>query len=301
MQKALEQMNVQLHKTVSDISGVTGISIIRKIVSGERDPLKLAQLRQKGVQRSTAEIAEALTGHYREEHVFSLGQALEAYDFFQGQMECCDQAIKSCMAKLPTVPRRDGGSTMSTSNRRRRKNEPHFDLATELCRISGVDVTIIPGLKALLGQRTITECGTDMARFPSEKHFSSWLNICPDNRKTGGVIRSTRTRRGKNPAATAFCIAAQSVLRSKSALGARARRLRARLGAPKAITAIAHYLAKLYYRLMRYGQPYVERGLEAYEANYRTQAINKLNRRAAALGIKLVDTATGEILEAGVS
>jgi transposase len=295
MQKALEQMNVQLHKAVSDITGVTGMSIIRKIVSGERNPQVLAALRQPGVKRSTEEIAQALTGTYREEHVFALQQALEGHDFLQGQIKRCDEQIERYMASLASVESRSEAPAKRTY---RRKNQAHFDLAAELHRIVGVNITCLPGFDALNAQRAVTECGTDMTRFPTEQNFASWLHLCPDNRITGGAIKSTRTRRGKSRAASVFCLAAQSLLRSQGALGARARRLKARLGPPKAITAVAHHLALLFYRLLRYGQAYVDRGQESYELQQREQNIRTLKRKAARLGLALLDPTTGELIGA---
>jgi transposase len=295
MQKALEQMNVQLHKAVSDIAGLTGLSIIRRIVAGERDAQALAKLRQKGVKRSEAEIAEALNGNYRGEHVFALAQALESYDFFQGQMERCDGEIQQCMSGIAskTSPPMES----KPAPRRRWKNQPHFDLRAELHRVCGVDLTRIESIDAVTAQTVISECGIDMARFPSEKNFASWLAVCPNNRKTGGRIRSTRTRRlRKNRAADALRRAAQSLHHSKSALGAQYRHLRARLGAPKAITAMAHKLARLIYRLLKYGEAYVSEGLEQYEARHRERALRSLRNHAQNLGYHLVSQATGEVV-----
>jgi transposase len=295
MQKALEQMNVQLHKAVSDIAGLTGLSIIRRIVAGDRDPRELAKLRHKSIKRSEAELAEALTGNYKGEHVFALGQALESYDFFQGQMERCDGEIQRCMAGIasktsPPIP---------AANRRRSrwKNQPHFDLRTELHRVCGVDLTRIESIDAVTAQSVISECGIDMTRFPSEKHFSSWLCVCPNNTITGGRVRSTRTRRvRRHRAADSLRRAAQSLHSSKSALGAQYRSMRARHGAPKANKAMAHKLARLIYRLLKHGETYVSEGIDQYEARHRERALRGLRHRAQALGYGLVSQATGEML-----
>jgi transposase len=294
MQKALEQMNVQLHKAVSDITGVTGMEIIRRIVSGQHDPHALARLRRAGMKRSQEEIAQALTGNYREEHVFSLRQALDAYDFFQRQIRDSDREVARYMGMLPSKKPVASGAKKGKPSKRR-KNQAHFDLRAELQRISGVDLCRVPSSDALTAQKVLTECGLDMARFPSEGHFSSWLHISPDHRITGGVIHSRRTRRGKSRAATALCVAAQALFRSNDALGSRARQLRARLGAPKAIVAMAHYLARLIYRLLKYGHEYVEQGLEQYEAACRQRALAALRKRAFAMGFELVTVQTGEI------
>lgn len=303
MQKALEQMNVQLHKAVSDITGVTGIEIIRRIVTGQHDPRALARLRRAGMKRSEEEIAQALTGNYREEHVFSLRQALAAYDFFQRQIEECDREVERYMGTLPSKKQGGSGTSGEQSKRgKRRKNQPHFDLRAELQRISGVDLCRVPGIDALTAQKIVTECGLDTTRFPNESHFSSWLHISPDHRITGGVIHSRRTRPGKNRAATALCVAAQTLFRCKDGLGSRARQLRARMGPAKAIVAMAHYLARLIYRLLKYGHEYVEQGQQQYEAACRQRAITALRKRAFAMGFELVNAESGEILaEGGVS
>lgn len=294
MQKALEQMNVQLHKAVSDITGVTGLSIIRRIVAGDRDPKALATMRQRGIHRSEAEIAEALNGNYRAEHVFALAQAVESYDFFQGQIERCDREIEQCLSEIATKSPQPIES--KRSSRRPKKNYPHFDLRAELHRIAGVDLTRIEGIDVLTAETVISECGVDMTRFPSDGHMASWLGVCPNNKKTGGHIRSRHTRRIKNRAADALRRAAQTLHHSKSALGAEYRRLRARLGAPKAITAMAHKLARLIYRLLKHGDAYVSEGLERYETRQRERALRSLRHHAQELGYGLVLRATGEVV-----
>ena len=192
MHKAFEQMNVQLHKAVSDLTGQTGMRILRAIVAGERDVHALARLRDRRVKATEEEVARALEGTYREEHMFALTQALEAFDFFQQQLMACDQALERYLAQLPSAP---DPSSVPPPPQRRRKNQPHFDLRKELVRIAGVDVCQIEGIAALTAQTLISECGTDMTPFPTEKNFTSWLGLCPNNRKTGGRIRSRRTRR----------------------------------------------------------------------------------------------------------
>jgi transposase len=295
MHKALEQMNVQLHKAVSDIAGLTGMKILRAIVAGERDLRVLARMRHRQVKATEEEIARALEGTYREEHLFALKQALETHDFFQKQLEECDEAMSAYMA---TLPPRDGESTQksSTSRPRRRKNQPHFDLRGELVRIAGVDLTQIESIDAMTAQTIISEAGIDMTRFPSEKHFASWVTLCPNNRKTGGVIRSRRTRKSRNRLAIALRIAAQTLHRSKSALGAYYRRQRARLGPQKAITATAHKLARLVYRLLKYGETYFAQTQEHYETLTRQRSLRALYRRARSMGYELLDPQTGELV-----
>jgi transposase len=293
MHKALEQMNVQLHKAVCDVTGQTGMRILRAIVAGERDVQALARLRDWRVKASEDEVARALEGTYREEHMFALKQALEAYDFFQQQLAACDSSLELYLASLPPA------SCMPPPTPRppkRRKNQTHFDLRRELARIAGVDVCQIEGIDALTAQTLISECGIDMTPFPSEKNFASWLGLCPNNRKTGGRIRSRRTRRVNNRAATAFRVAAQALHHSKSALGSYYRQKKARLGAGKATTATAHKLARLYYRLMKHGEPYFAQTQAQYEALRRERDLKALQRRARHFGLQLLNTTTGELI-----
>lgn len=292
MHKALEQMNVQLHKAVSDVTGVTGMRILRAIIAGERDVDALARLRHRHVKATEQEVARALEGTYRPEHMFALTQALQGYDFFQQQLVACDQALERHLQQLPSAP---NPSSVPPTHAKRRKNQPHFDLRKELTRFAGVDVCQIEGIDALTAQTLISECGIDMTPFPSTKHFTSWLGICPNNRKTGGRIRSRRTRHVKNRAATALRIAAQSLHHSDSALGSYYRRMKARLGAAAATTATAHKLARLYYCLMKHGQPYFAQTQAQYEALRRQRDCAALQRRARHFGFALVNTSTGEV------
>jgi transposase len=294
MQKALEQMNVQLHKAVSDITGKTGISIIRAIVQGERNPQTLARMRHARLKSSHEELVQALTGHYREEHVFALAQALEGYDFTHQQIENCDRVLEACMERLAS--KNSSTASAKKPRRTRRKNQPHFDLGAEQIRILGVDLTRIPGIDTLTTQVVLTEVGVDVSSFPSEKRFASWATLSPNNRKTGGKIRSRRTRRSKHRLAAALRVSAQTLSRSKTALGAYYRRKRAHLGAPKAITAAAHKLARMIYRMLKYGEEYVEQGQRAYEDQYRRQSLKTLTRLAKNLGYELISPETGEIV-----
>ena len=294
MQKALEQMNVQLHKAVSDITGKTGISIIRAIVQGERDPHTLARMRHTRLKASREELAQALTGNYRQEHLFALAQALEGYDFIHQQIENCDRRLEAYMkALLGKAPR------VSTTKPRqaRRKNQPHFDLRAEQIRIAGVDLTRIPGIDTLTAQIVLTEVGIDVSSFPTEGNFASWITLCPNNRITGGKVRSRRTRKSTHRLADALRVAAQTLSRSKTALGTFYRRKRARIGAPKAITAAAHKLARIIYRMLKYGEEYVEKGQKAYEEQNQRRSINNVRRMARNLGYDLMSTETGELLD----
>lgn len=295
--KALDQMNVQVHKVLSDITGQSGMRIVRAIVAGERDREKLASLCHSGIKCTQAQVARALEGNYRAEHVFALGQALEAHDFFQRQLEAADRALEAQIATVPsrhTEPREDGPQAQTRA--KRRKNQPHFDLREQLRRIAGVDLTRVEGIDAMTAFSVVSETGMDMTRFPSEKAFSSWMHLCPNNRITGGRVHSRRVRPGVNRAGQALKVAAQSLHHSKSALGAYFRRMKARLGPQKAIVATAHKLARLIYRLLKYGEAYVAQSEAQYQQLTRERALQQLTRRAQHLGFALVCTATGEVV-----
>jgi transposase len=293
MQKALEQMNVQLHKAITDISGVTGFRIIRAIVSGSREPQELARMRDPGCKLSEKEFVEALNGNFRAEHVFCLKQALDAFDFFQAQIQQCDQTLQTNLANLPS---KAPEALVSKKSSRRRKNQPYFDLRSEQIRISNVDLTRIDGIDVLTAQTILSEIGVDLDRFPTEDHFASWLGLCPNNRKTGGVVRSTHSRKVANRIATALRLGAQALHHSRSALGACYRRLHARIGPAKALVAIARKLACLVYRMLKYGQAYVDRGEAAYLAAFEQQRIRQLQRQARRFGFALVNTQSGEVV-----
>jgi len=241
MHKSLEQMNLQLHKVLSDITGVTGWKILRAILAGERDPVVLAQMKHPLVQSSQDTIAQALTGDWRAEHLFTLRQAVELYEVYQQKIEACDEEIQKYMQSLDT--RADGKDLAPRDRGSRRKGQVHFDLRSQLYELTGTDLTSIDGIDAMTAQTVVSESGIDMSRFATEKHFSSWLGLCPNHEITGGKVRRRRTRKVRNRAAQALRVAAQSLHRSKSALGAYFRRMRSRLGPAKAITATAHKLA----------------------------------------------------------
>jgi transposase len=296
MQKALTLMNLHLHKAISDITGVTGLSIIRAIVKGERNPKVLAQFRHPQVKCTEEEMVDALTGNYREEHIFALKQAIELYDVYQGKIKECDDHIAAYMATVESQSRGRDTTAPKPKGRTRRKNEVYFDLRTEQFRLTGVDLTRIDGLDAMTVQTILSECGFDMSPFPTEKHFASWLGLCPNNRKTGGQVKRTKTKKVKNRAAHAFRLAARSLHSSLTALGAYFRRMRQRLGAPKAITATAHKLARLFYRMLKFGQDYVDRGQAYYEQAYHQRVLNNLKQRAHAMGYILVQPQNNETL-----
>jgi len=298
MQKALEQMNLQLHKVLSDISGVTGMQILRAILAGERDGAVLARMRNGRVKCSEATRVKALTGDYRPEHLFTLRQAVELYDVYPEKIAECDAEIQKVMARFQTRPAR-GTRNPKASKRRssaRRKNQCHFDLAEELFRIAGVDVTRIDGIDGLTAQTVFAEVGFDLSAFATEHHFASWLRLCPNNRITGGKVRSSRTRQGQNRVALAFRRAAQSLHHSQSALGGFYRRMVARMGPGKATTAVAHKLARLFYRRVRYGQDYVDQGEKQYQQRYQEHQMHLLKKRARQMGFALVSVETGVVV-----
>ena len=298
MQKALEQMNIQLHKVITDITGVTGMKIIRAIVGGERNAVKLAGMRHPLIKSSEQTIAKALTGEYRQEHLFTLKQALEIYDFYQDKIAECDRRTEEYMGTFQQKANSNDLDSKSgkTNKAKRRKNQPNFDLRTCLFEMTGVDLTRIDGIETMTAQTVISECGFDMSVFPTEKNFASWLGLCPNNQITGGKVRKRRTRKVQNRAARALRLAAQSLHSSKSALGAYYRRMRARLGAPKAITATAHKLAILIYRMLKQGMDYVDRGQKYYENQYTERVIKNLTKRAREMGYVVVCKSTGELV-----
>jgi transposase len=288
MQKVLTQMNVQLANVISDISGLTGQAIIRAILKGERDPLKLAALSDWRVHASREEIAKSLEGNWRPELLFVLQQEVDMYDTYQRRVAECDQQLQKHLATFAdTLSVQAPPKGKAKTKKAAAKNAPRFDLSSELQRITGVDLTSIDGIDVMVSQTILSEVGLDMSRWKTEAHFSSWLGLRPDNRISGDKVLGRGTRRVVNRAATALRQAANTLLRSRSYLGAQFRRLRTKLGAPKAITAMAHRLARLVYRMLKYGQAYVDKGTEYYEHRFREQQIQLLTRRAAKFGLQI--------------
>lgn len=289
MQKVLTEMNVQLSNVLSDLSGVSGMKIIHAILEGERDPQVLAAMVMPGVKATPEDIVKSLEGNWREELLFLLRQHLELYGTYQEKITDCDLQLRKHLESLGSkvdliaqpLGERPKGKKIA-------RNAPGFDLRSELYRISGVDWSQINGIDVLTAQTVMAECGADLSAFGSEKQFASWLGLCPTNEQSGGKILNRRTRKVVNRATVAFRNAARTLLRSQSYLGAQYRRLRTRLGAPKAITAMARKLACLFYRLIRHGHQYVDKGTEYYEARYREQQIRSLTKRAQKLGLELV-------------
>jgi transposase len=286
MQKALTLMNVRLTNVLSDITGVTGLKIIRSILAGERNPQHLAALREPGCKKSEAEIAKSLEGHYKREHLFALKQALELYEFYDQQLQACDAELEAMYREFEP-PENPGTPPPAPHTQKRRKNQAHFDLAQALFRMTGVDLTQIDGVDELTVQKVLSEIGTDMSQWPTVKHFTSWLRLCPNNKITGGKVIQTGVQPTKNRASAALRVAAASLKTSDSALGAYFRRMRARLGTPAAITATAHKLARIIYFMLKHRQPYHDFGAEQYDLQFRARLVRNLSRRAASLGFRL--------------
>jgi transposase len=286
MQKALHLMNIQLTNVLSDITGVTGMKIIRAIVAGERDREVLAGYRDKRCAKSKLEIAKSLEGNYRREHLFALRQAVELYDFYAQQLQACDAELEALYNEFEP-PDQPGTAPPDPRTSKRRKNQPHFDLAQSLYRLTGVDLTAVDGLDALTVQTILSEIGTDMSAWPTVKHFTSWLRLSPNNQVTGGKVKRRGTQPTQNRATTAFRVAAQSLARSNSAAGAFYRRMRARNGAPKAVTATAHKLARTVYCMLKRREPYRDLGADYYEQQHRARVVRNLQRKAAKLGMRL--------------
>jgi transposase len=287
MQKALEEMNVKLTEVVSDIAGQTGMKIIKDIVRGERDPLKLAKHRHERCQATEAEIARALYGNWRKEHLFALKQAVQMYEFYQRQLRACDKEIETCLRSFAD---KSAGAVLPSKPRRQkpRGNEVKFGARALLFRMAGVDLTAIEGISETTALVLLSEIGTDLSRFPSEKNFVSWLGLCPQHRGSAGKIFHRRVRRGANRAARALRMAAQGCHHAKNALGAFYRRIQARCGGAKAVVATARKIAERVYRLLKYGQEYVRQAEQAYEEAYRLRTLKAMARKAESLGYKLV-------------
>ena len=287
MQKALEEMNVKLTEVVSDIVGQTGMKIIKDIVRGVRDPLKLAKHRHERCKATEAEIARALYGNWRKEHLFALKQAVQMYEFYQRQLRACDQEIEVCLRGFADKSK-DAALPARPKKQKPRRHEPRFGARALLFRMAGVDLTVIEGVSETTALVILSEIGTDLSRFPSEKNFVSWLGLCPQHRGSAGKIFNRRVRRGANRAARAMRMAAQGCHHAKNALGAFYRRIQARCGGAKAVVATARKIAERVYRLLKYGQEYVAQAEQVYEEAYRLRTLKAMARKAESLGYKLV-------------
>jgi transposase len=300
LQKALTQMNLQLSLVITDTTGATGQAIIRAIVAGERDPMKLAELRNPGCKATTEQIAKALTGTWREEQLFILSQALELFDYYTAKISECDMELERVLtamesrgepgASLPALPRAKPDS--------KSKNQPNFNARAQLARIIGVDLVAVTGLSASTVQTIISEIGTDMSTFPTVKHFCSWLGLAPHNDVSGGRVLRSRTLKVRNRAAQAFRHAAQSVMRSDSAFGAYFRSMRARLGPQQATVVTAHKIARVVYHLVTHKEAFKEESAAEYEGKRCERELKQLTRRAQKLGYTLMPATTEQLTQA---
>jgi transposase len=303
MQKALTTMNVQLANAITDIAGVSGQAIIRAIVAGERDPGKLAELRDQRIQATKEEVARSLEGNWQEDQLFELRQSVDEYDFRQKQIAECDRKLEAYLAVLPTrtAPASESGTVppppraVKGKKKKRAKkagggNAPSsFDLSAELTRITGVDALRVDGINLITFQTVVAELGTDLGKsFPSEHHFASWLGLTPRRDVSGGKVIRHVHQKSQNRVAYVLRMAANALLRSDSYLGARYRSLRTRLGSPKAIKAMARYLACIIYRLFTKGQAWVDRGAEHFESTRQTRDLARLQAQADSRGFRLV-------------
>jgi transposase len=292
LQKALDQMNIQLHHVISDVTGTTGLAIVEALLAGERDPSRLARLRDPRIAASEGTGAEALIGDYRPEHLFALRQSLQAYRQYQSWIAQCDIEIERQLRKFESRLEPHQKPLSQPKDRHKpRRNEPRFDLRTHLYRIFGVDLTEVPGVSSLTAHTFLTEVGPDLPKFPNGAAFASWLGLCPDNRISGGQILSVKTRKVINRLAVALRMAAQSLHRSQSYLGQSFRRLRTRLGTPAAITAAAHKLARVLYHIVTTRQPYDESVFAVMEARARHRQCIPLKKQPASFGFQLMPIA----------
>ncbi len=284
MQKALTQMNIQLANVISDVVGETGQKILRAIVAGERNGPVLGAMKNVRIQASVDDIAKSLQGNWRAEHLFALKQALAAFDFTGTQVTECDREIEQQLHSLAA----HDGEPAKGKQRGRRRNSPKFDLRTQLFQMCGVDLTRIDGIDVTTALAVVSEIGVDMTRFPSIKHFTSWLGLCPGTKITGGKVMSSKTKRVANRAAQALRLAAAALRTSQSALGAYFRRMCSRMDKPKAVAAAAHKLARLIYTMLTKGEEYTDQGQDYFEERYRERVLRNLSQRAAKLGLKMV-------------
>lgn len=284
IQKALEQMNVKLNQVIRDVTGTTGMGIIRAIIAGERDPAKLSKFRDPRCKNDAKTIAKALHGNWRSEHLFALSQAVELFDFYQNKISDCDIEIERQLAGFDD---RSNGQPLARSGKTRGRNQLSFDARSYLYRMTGVDLTRVDGLDSLTVLKILSEIGLDMSRWPTEKHFSSWLGLSPGSKVSGGKVLSSKTKKCASRAAHCLRMAAYSLQRSNSAIGAFLRRKKTQLGPAKAITATAHKIARIIYNMLKHGTEYKDVGQDYYEHRYKKRMIETLKRRARQFGYEL--------------
>ncbi len=293
MQKALTLMNLQVHHVLSDISGVTGLKIIRAIVAGERDPDVLASMRDVRCRESLQVIRAALVGNYQPEHVFALSQALALFDSYQDRIGDCDRQIENVLRQLNADRAEPEMKLPAPRTKTKQANAPKFDVRAMLYQLTGTDLTLIHGLGPSIALSLVAECGTDLGKWPTEKHFTSWLCLSPGCKISGGKVLSARTRKSSSRLASQLRLVAVNVGRTETALGAFYRRLATRIGKAKAVTATARKIAILFYRAMRFGMQYQDPGADQYEQRYRERVVKQLERRAARFGFSLQPVGEG--------
>jgi transposase len=302
IQKTLDLMNLKIHYVLSDLTGTTGMAIVRDIAAGQTDPAQLARHRHPRTRASVEQIAQALEGHYRPEMLFELRQCLELYDVHHEKMAACDRQIEALLEQLRADLEPVDPPIRSPRVRGRRTNEADFDIQSPLHQLcGGVDPTELPGIGPLHALKLVSEVGLDLSRWKTEGHFTSWLGLAPHNKISGGKLLSSRTPKSTNRAAHVFRMAAMSVGRTDTALGAFYRRLAARIGKAKANTATARKIAALFYNLLRTRTPVRELSAADYDRAHRQRSMRSIARRARALGLELIDPATGTVISATVS
>ena len=290
MQKSLVYMNLQLHQVVTDITGATGMKILRAIIAGERDAEVLAALRDVRCKASVETIREALSGNYQPEHLFSLTQAVALYDFYQQQVAACDVEIERTLVQLRATVSAPEAPLPKARHRTRQPNALAFNVRQALYDLLGIDLTQIHGCGPYLSLKLISECGTDLSRWPSAKHFTSWLGLSPGCKISGGKVLSSHSRKNANRLSVQLRLSATTIGRTNTALGAFYRRLGVRIGKAKAVTATARKLAVLLYNTLRFGLHYRDPGVDYYEQRYQDRMLKNLRRRAAELGYELTET-----------
>src|ERR1700723_3329933 len=293
MQKALTQMNIQLANVLSDISGKSGQAIIKAILQGERDGGELATLCDRRVRASQEEVAGSLEGNWQDDLLFVLQQEQDGYEFCQKQMADYDRHLEQCLQQRADRSQRASLPVEKRKERRKKKkgNYPQFDLRASLFRMAGTDLTLIDSVDVMTAMTILSEAGWDMSKWKTEDHFVSWLRLCPDNRISGDKIIGKGRLPTNNRVTIALKMAASTLRTSQTYLGAQFRRLRTKLGSPVAIKAMAAKLARLIYRMLRFGMQYVDQGAEFYEAQHRKLQISHLKRKASQLGFQIIEAA----------
>jgi transposase len=293
MHKALTQMNIQLNLVLSDIAGVTGLQIIEAILQGERDPLNLAKLRNSKCKKSEDEIAKSLEGNFKPDLIFTLQQAFEAYKFFHAQAGKCEQLIEMTLEKQHKYDLNEDNDQVKNKSKKNagKSGSYKFNVIDSIEKVTGVNLQAIPGIDGNLATKILSEIGTNIGRWPTVKNFTSWLGLSPNNKISGGKILNSRTKKSHNNAAQALRMGASTLHGSRSAMGAFYRKMRAKLGAPKAITAAAHKMAKIIYHMLKKRVSFEEVGQEFYEKQYQDRFIKNLQRKAKEVGFILVPIA----------